>query len=116
MDKIKKCVVACPYGAIQVNEAKGTVEACTLCIHRTESGLEPACVRACIGGALIFGDLGDPHSKIAEAIEEAKDRVFVLKPEENTSPSVRYICPEGASMKRVSDTDAYEVLYGFRKP
>ena len=115
-DKIKKCVVACPYGAIQVNEVKGTVEACTLCVHRTESGLEPACVRACIGGALIFGDLGDPHSKIAEAIMAAKDRVFILKPEENTGPSVRYICPEGASMEKVSDTNTYEVLYGFRKP
>jgi molybdopterin-containing oxidoreductase family iron-sulfur binding subunit len=52
------CVLACPYGARSfVHEAvtgqrsyaprgKGTVESCTLCVHRVDAGRQPACVEA----------------------------------------------------------------------
>jgi molybdopterin-containing oxidoreductase family iron-sulfur binding subunit len=69
------CVMACPFGArsfihepvtgqkADVPRGKGTVESCTLCVHRVDRGEKPACVEAC-GQAMTFGDLNDPSSDI----------------------------------------------------
>lgn len=48
------CVWACPYGAPQFNDATGKVEKCTMCVHRTDQGLEPACATTCVGKALTW--------------------------------------------------------------
>ena len=43
---------------------KGTVESCTLCVHRVDEGRTPACVEACNdmgGGAMLFGDSTIPR-------------------------------------------------------
>ncbi|MDP2916821.1 MAG: 4Fe-4S dicluster domain-containing protein [Dehalococcoidia bacterium] len=101
-DGVKKCIPACPYAAIHFNAEKGVVQACTLCAQRVQSGLEPACVRACIGKALIFGDFNDPTSKTSKAIKEAGDRVFILKPEKKTGPSVKYIRPDGVDLNKLA--------------
>ena len=50
----KYCSWACPYDAPQFNYSNGTMEKCTFCVHRLESGLEPACVALCPTGALGF--------------------------------------------------------------
>ncbi len=77
------CMMACPYKARSfVHEpiddqkpwsprGKGTVESCTMCVHRIDAGRQPACVDACSakgGGAMTFGDLNDPESDIAKAV------------------------------------------------
>ncbi len=77
------CMMACPYKARSfVHEplegqkphaprGKGTVESCTLCVHRVDEGRVPACVEACndaSGGAMLFGDLNDPSSEIAKRV------------------------------------------------
>ena len=77
------CMMACPYGARSfIHEpledqkdhaprGKGTVESCTLCVHRIDEGRLPACVETCnaeAGGALMFGDLNDPNSEISKRI------------------------------------------------
>lgn len=77
------CMLACPYHARSfVHEAlheqrpdvprgKGTVEACSLCVHRIDRGAVPACVEACQAkgaGGLWFGDLNDPESEISRRI------------------------------------------------
>jgi len=114
-DAVKKCTVACPYGAIQFNEQRGVAEACTMCVHRIEAGREPACVQSCMGGALTFGDLNDPGSKISKTIAATKDRVFRLLPEKGTGPSVYYVRPREASLNRVSRLDKAVKMYGFKK-
>jgi len=48
----KYCMWSCPYGAPQFNDQTGKVEKCTMCVHRLEHGLKPACVTACVGRAL----------------------------------------------------------------
>lgn len=53
----KGCAEACPRGAPQLNLQSHTMEICTMCIHRTEKGLKPACVQACPYGALRFGEI-----------------------------------------------------------
>ncbi|MEK6204492.1 MAG: 4Fe-4S dicluster domain-containing protein, partial [Amylibacter sp.] len=66
------CMIACPYNArsfihepltnqrAHAPRGKGTVESCTLCVHRVDRGDRPACVDDCETkgkGALVFGDL-----------------------------------------------------------
>jgi len=97
------CVLACPYKARNfVHEdvtdqkewaprGKGTAEACTMCVHRIDTGRIPACVEACnkeAGGAMLFGDLNDPDSEISKRVAAYKSSA--LRPELQTNPGVRY--------------------------
>ena len=61
----RACMQACPYDAIYLNEDKGVAEKCHYCAHRTEVGIEPACVVVCPEQAIIAGDLHDPMTQIA---------------------------------------------------
>ena len=76
------CMMACPYNArsfihedvaeqkSHAPRGKGTVESCTFCIHKLDAGEgTTACVQACQHGALLFGDLNDPDSAIAQALQ-----------------------------------------------
>ncbi|WP_455204473.1 sulfate reduction electron transfer complex DsrMKJOP subunit DsrO [Kaarinaea lacus] len=77
------CMMACPYKARSfihetltdqvpdVPRGKGTVESCTLCVHRVDRGETPACAEACAAaeqGAIVFGNLNDPNSDIAKRV------------------------------------------------
>ncbi|MEN9372800.1 MAG: hypothetical protein RIR79_352 [Pseudomonadota bacterium] len=77
------CMMACPYKARSfvhddvsnqnpdVPRGKGTVESCTLCVHRVDKGELPACVTACTAaghGAMVFGDLNNPESAISRRV------------------------------------------------
>ncbi|MCA9247379.1 MAG: 4Fe-4S dicluster domain-containing protein [Planctomycetales bacterium] len=87
------CVDACPYGAIYIDPVAKQAVKCHNCFHRTENGMEPACVPTCPSEALYFGDLNDPQSSIVRAMEEAEQRgetLTVLRPEKETQPRVRF--------------------------
>jgi tetrathionate reductase subunit B len=88
------CMSACPYGAIYEDPVQQVAQKCTLCVHRTAEGREPACVQACPTRCRIFGDLDDPDSEIARTA--AANQTAVWKPDEQTSPRVSYIDPHGA--------------------
>jgi molybdopterin-containing oxidoreductase family iron-sulfur binding subunit len=74
------CMMACPYKARSfvhepvtdqnpdVPRGKGCVESCTLCVHRIDAGLQPACADSCTNKAILFGDLNDPNSEISKKI------------------------------------------------
>ncbi len=79
------CVLACPYGARSfIHEAvsgqqpdvprgKGTVESCTLCVHRIDRDEQPACVEACTadgGKAMVFGDLNEGAGELSRRLRE----------------------------------------------
>ncbi len=76
------CVMACPYKARsfvheplteqkpEVPRGKGCVESCTMCVHRVDQGLQPACAESCPQQAILFGDLNDPDSAIAKRVRE----------------------------------------------
>ena len=97
------CMMACPYKARSfVHEditgqkpymprGKGTVESCTLCVHRIDKGRIPACVEACTekaGNAITFGDLNDPKSDIAKAL--SKHVTTRLRADLGLAPGVHY--------------------------
>ncbi|HEX9803148.1 MAG TPA: 4Fe-4S dicluster domain-containing protein [Gammaproteobacteria bacterium] len=85
----KACMQACPYDAIYIDPETGTAAKCHYCSHRTELGLEPACVVVCPEHAIIAGDMDDPTSEISYVL--ATHDVTVRKPEQGTSPKLFYI-------------------------
>ena len=97
------CISACPYKARSfIHEAledqkshaprgKGTVESCTMCVHRIDDNKQPACVEACNdtgGGAMMFGDLNDPDSEISKRV--AKYATQQIRADLGLNPAVRY--------------------------
>ncbi|MGB0385917.1 MAG: NrfD/PsrC family molybdoenzyme membrane anchor subunit [Ardenticatenaceae bacterium] len=85
----KACLQACPYDAIYIDPNSGTAAKCHYCAHRTEIGLEPACVVVCPEHAIISGDMNDPTTEISQLL--ATQDVTVRKPEQGTAPKLFYI-------------------------
>jgi len=98
------CMMACPYKARsfvhetltdqlpEMPRGKGTVESCTLCVHRVDRGETPACAEACAkteeGPAILFGDLNNPESEIAKRL--ASERSTAIRADFRLNPGVRY--------------------------
>lgn len=98
------CMMACPYKARSfVHEAlhnqrehaprgKGTVEACTLCVHKLDAGDgTTACADACNAEghkAIIVGDLRDENSEISQAV--AKHATTQVRADLGLNTGVRY--------------------------
>jgi len=55
----KFCLMVCPFGVIDVSTDGKVMLKCDLCIERTKSGQEPACVEACPTGALTLSNEKD---------------------------------------------------------
>ncbi len=92
----KACMQACPYDAIYIDPETHTAAKCHFCSHRTDLGLEPACVIVCPTHAIIAGDLDDPESEISRRLA-ARD-VSVRRPEQGTRPKLFYIDADQASL------------------
>ena len=92
----KACLQACPYDAIHIDPDSGTAAKCHFCAHRTDVGLEPACVVVCPVHAILAGDLDDPGSEVERAV--ATERVAVRKPEQGTRPKLFYIEAEESAL------------------
>lgn len=108
------CEAACPYWARRFNftepqmpgdelnpdmaylsnrpRAKGVMEKCTFCLHRTREGRLPACVEVCPVGARKFGNVLDPESEVSQILKSK--RIFVLKEEAGTLPRFFYYFDE----------------------
>ena len=52
----KECVVACPFEVPKYDPETDKILKCDMCYSRIENDMEPACVKACPTGALMFGD------------------------------------------------------------
>ncbi len=94
------CMMACPYDARSfVHETlsnqkehmprgKGTVEACTMCVHKVDKGEAPACVASVNSDAVIFGDLYDASSKINQTLKTIQSAQ--IRADLNLNTGVRY--------------------------
>ncbi|MBI2236710.1 MAG: 4Fe-4S dicluster domain-containing protein [Magnetospirillum sp.] len=79
----------------------GVAQKCTFCVDRIDEGLAtglrpgfdpvatPACVNSCISGALVFGDLDDPDSKVSKLL--AANKSFRMHEELGTGPNIHYL-------------------------
>lgn len=84
----KACMQACPYDALYLNDDTGTAEKCHYCAHRSELGLEPACVVVCPEHAIIAGDTSNPGTEIAHHL--ATQKTEQRRVEKGTKPRVWY--------------------------
>jgi molybdopterin-containing oxidoreductase family iron-sulfur binding subunit len=97
------CMMACPYKARsfvhepltdqnpEVPRGKGCVESCTFCVQRVDRDETPACVEACTADghmAMLFGDLNDPESEIAKALNG--QRTTEIRADLRLNTGVRY--------------------------
>jgi MoCo/4Fe-4S cofactor protein with predicted Tat translocation signal len=84
---------------------RGVMEKCTFCVHRIKSkrieiknagaqiqdgDIKTACQETCPTGAIVFGDLNDPQSKVSQ-IFKTDQRAYALLEEWHAAPSVRYM-------------------------
>ncbi len=83
---------------------RGVMEKCTFCVQRIRNGVQvakdegrpvrdgeisPACAVACPADAIVFGDLEDPHSRVAKL--SRSNRGFRYLEELGVRPSVTYL-------------------------
>jgi molybdopterin-containing oxidoreductase family iron-sulfur binding subunit len=85
--------------------SRGVMEKCTYCIQRIterridaeradekikdDSSLQTACQQSCPAGAIIFGNINDPNSRVAKL--KAQDRNYGLLADLNTRPRTTYL-------------------------
>lgn len=48
------CMFVCPYGAPRIDTDSGKVSKCTMCHHRIDGNLEPACATSCLTRAIQY--------------------------------------------------------------
>jgi MoCo/4Fe-4S cofactor protein with predicted Tat translocation signal len=100
--------------------SRGVMEKCTYCVQRINAArvqakledrkirdgeIVTACQAACATGAIVFGDLNDPNSRVTKA--HADSRAYGLLADLNTRPRTQYLAavrnpnpelaPEGAA-------------------
>jgi molybdopterin-containing oxidoreductase family iron-sulfur binding subunit len=83
---------------------RGVMEKCTFCVQRIQDGrmrakaehrpvrdgdIIPACASACPSGAIIFGDLNDPQSRVSK--QQRHSRGYKVLEELGTRPAITYL-------------------------
>jgi len=80
------CTWVCPYNAPQLDPVAGHVSKCNMCVDRLEAGLKPACVTACLAGALDFGITETTPEKRVQA----EVRIPGFPTPDITHPNIRF--------------------------
>jgi formate dehydrogenase iron-sulfur subunit len=70
------CIAGCPFNIPRISKRDSKAYKCTLCSDRVAVGLEPACIKACPTGALVWGTKEDMQQHAAERVEDLKSRGF----------------------------------------
>ncbi|MYM81593.1 formate dehydrogenase subunit beta [Duganella sp. FT50W] len=70
------CVAGCPFDVPRISKQDNRAYKCTLCSDRVAVGQEPACVKTCPTGAIVFGTKEDMKHHAEERIEDLKSRGF----------------------------------------
>jgi len=110
----RACMQACPYDALYLNDDRGVAEKCHFCAHRTEVGLEPACVIVCPVQAIVAGDTSDPETPISKLIREQETSRRRL--EKGTKPRVWYIDALKESLVPGAAAEPSSYLWSDRAP
>jgi formate dehydrogenase iron-sulfur subunit len=70
------CITGCPFNIPRISKEDNKAYKCTLCSDRVSVGLEPACVKTCPTGAIMFGTKEDMKEQAAERLIDLKERGF----------------------------------------
>ena len=121
------CVTGCPFDIPRISKKDHKAYKCTLCSDRVAVGLEPACIKACPTGALVFGTKEDMQQHAAERIEDLKSRGFehagLYDPAGVQGTHVMYVLHHADQPQLYSDlpqephiSASVQVWKGFAKP
>jgi formate dehydrogenase iron-sulfur subunit len=70
------CITGCPFNIPRISKKDNKAYKCTLCSDRVAVGQEPACVKTCPTGAIVFGTKEDMQQHADGRIEDLKSRGF----------------------------------------
>ncbi len=99
---------------------RGVMEKCTFCVQRIQNTkidaknkkrpiedgeIKTACEQACPTGAIVFGDLNDPKSRVRAA--QQRPRAYELLQELNNRPRVNYMARISNPHPELSTTDGH---------
>jgi len=87
--------------------SRGVIEKCSMCVHKIQEGklnakierrklkdgdINTACASACSTGAIVFGDMNDPESRISQILgDEVQGRAYHMLEEINVKPQISYL-------------------------
>ncbi|HEU4471003.1 MAG TPA: 4Fe-4S dicluster domain-containing protein, partial [Flavisolibacter sp.] len=89
-----------------VTRSRGVMEKCTFCVQRTQAGklkakmenrdlggneIQSACAQACPTSAIVFGNVNDPSSTVAQIRKNNTQRLFYVLEQIHTLPNVSYL-------------------------
>lgn len=84
--------------------SRGVMEKCTFCVQRIQEAriearrkgvpladgdIQPACQQSCPAGAIVFGDLNDPESRVSRLVRGG--RAYRVLEELNVRPAIAYL-------------------------
>jgi len=69
-------VTGCPFNVPRISKEDNKAYKCTLCSDRVSVGLEPACVKTCPTGAIMFGTKEAMKEQAADRLVDLKERGF----------------------------------------
>jgi len=70
------CITGCPFDIPRISQKDHKAYKCTLCSDRVAVGLEPACVKTCPTGAIVFGSKEDMLEHADGRIKDLQERGF----------------------------------------
>ena len=103
----RECVRACPYKKVFYNHVTRISEKCVFCYPAVEKGIQPRCMRTCIGKIRTFGfistpDKADPDNPM-DFLVHVRKVALPLLPQLGLEPNVYYMPPIHVGNKRFVD-------------
>jgi len=93
------CLTGCPFNIPRISKKDSKAYKCTLCSDRVAVGLEPACIKTCPTGALVFGSREDmihhAEGRVADLKERGYANAALYNPEGVGGTHVMYVLQHG---------------------
>jgi len=93
------CITGCPFNIPRISQKDSKAYKCTLCSDRVAIGLEPACIKTCPTGALVFGTKDDmvlhAEGRIADLKERGYSHAALYDPKGVGGTHVMYVLQHG---------------------
>lgn len=100
------CITGCPFDVPRISKKDNKAYKCTLCSDRVAVGLEPACVKVCPTGAIVFGTKKDmkEHAdwRIADLNRRGFDNAGLYDPQGVGGTHVMYVLHHADKAERYS--------------
>jgi formate dehydrogenase iron-sulfur subunit len=101
------CISGCPFDIPRISKKDNKAYKCTLCSDRVSVGLEPACVKTCPTGAIVFGDKQDMLQYAELRVGQLKERGYsdagLYDPKGVGGTHVMYVLRKSSTPEAYSD-------------